>query len=183
MKIDLSVITSTSRPSSYRSFIYQMTTQLHKGINIEHVVVQEGSKFDDFYSTNIVNLILKRQQLHDDFGATAKDTGLSIARGEYSCFFDDDNIYYPNAISTIYSTVMGHDIGICKVHYKDRIIPANNALESGNVDSMCFAIRTSLAKQAKWAGGGRFSDIRYLEKIKMLTCDINYNHIVIGEHL
>jgi glycosyltransferase involved in cell wall biosynthesis len=138
----------------------------------------------------MVNLILKRQPIHDDYGATAKDTGLSMARGEYVCFFDDDNIYYPNAISTMYSTVMGHDIGICRVHYKDTIIPprvgqwgTGSIIESGKIDSMCFAIRTSLAKQFKWAGGGRFSDIRYLEKVKLLSCDIKFNDLIIGEHL
>lgn len=190
MKIDLSIITSTSRPASYRSFIYQMATQLYKGINVEHIIVQEGAKFDDFYSANMVNLILKRQPLHNDFGATAKDVGLSMANGEYVCFFDDDNIYYPNAISTVYSTVLGHDIGICRVHYKDSIIPprtgrsgSEGIIESGKIDSMCFAVKTDLAKQFKWAGGGRFSDIRYLEKVKLLSCDIRFNNIIIGEHL
>lgn len=181
--MNLSVITSTNNPKYYRSFIYQMKNQSISGIKIEHVIIQEGKDFEDFYTSDSINCVIKRQSINNDYGATAKDEGLKLAKGEYACFFDDDNIYYPHALSTLYSTVLNHDIGICKVRYKDRVIPSGNKIECCDIDTMCFIVRTSLAKQVEWAGGGRFSDYRFINSVKNLTCDIVYNEIIIGEHL
>ena len=160
-----------------------MKNQSICGIKIEHIIIQEAKDFEDFYAADSINCIIKRQPPHNDYGAAAKDVGLQLAKGDYVCFFDDDNIYYPHALSTLYSTVLNHDIGICRARYKDRIIPNSNAIVCCDIDTMCFIVRTSLAKQITWSGGGRFSDYRFINSIKDLTCDIIYNDIVIGEHL
>jgi glycosyltransferase involved in cell wall biosynthesis len=160
-----------------------MKNQSISGIKIEHIIIQEAKDFEDFYTSDSINCVIKRQSANNDYGAAAKDEGLKLAKGEYSCFFDDDNIYYPHALSTLYSTVLNHDIGICKVRYKDRVIPSANKIECCDIDTMCFIVRTRLAKQVEWAGGGRFSDYRFINNVKNLTCDIVYNEIIIGEHL
>jgi glycosyltransferase involved in cell wall biosynthesis len=160
-----------------------MKNQSISGIKIEHIIIQEAKNFEDFYTSDSIHCVIKRQPLSNDYGAAAKDEGLKLAKGEYACFFDDDNIYYPHALSTLYSTVLNHDIGICKVRYKDRVIPSANKIECCDIDTMCFIVRASLAKQVEWAGGGRFSDYRFINNVKNLTCDIIYNEIIIGEHL
>lgn len=160
-----------------------MKRQSYKGINIEFIVVQENDIFHDFTSPNMINMTIKRQPLSNDYGAAAKDVGLSIAKGEYCCFFDDDNIYYDHALCAVYNTVEGHDIGICRAHYKDMIIPIDNKIKASYIDTMCFSARTELAKNVKWAGGGRFSDFRYIENLRKLTCNVNFSKTIIGEHL
>lgn len=181
--IDLSVITSTCRPKDFRRFIAQMKSQSYKGINVEHIIIQESDNHTEFYSPDLINCIIRRQPISHDYGAAAKDLGLSIARGQYCCFFDDDNIYYSHAIATLFTTVAGHDVGICRTHYKEQVIPIDDAIVANYIDTMCFAVRTDLGRNVAWAGGGRFSDFRYIDTIKKLTCDVNYNKLIIGEHL
>lgn len=184
--IDLSVIIASRTPSHLTRTLDAFKRQSIAGINIELIIVQESdSGFDAFMACPCpIAATVKRQKLHHDYGASAHDTGIEAAAGEYVCFWDDDNLYHPHALTALFCTAQHHDIGIVCTQLNGRTIPGSRAIQAGDIDTMCLGVRRELAAQIKWAdGGGRYSDFRWISKVAKLAKTINYSPIIIGEHL
>ncbi len=186
MKLDFSVVIASTRATSLSRVLDNLQRQSVEGINYEYVIVQESNDgFEEFTTLSYGPRIrIFRQSLHHDTGAAARDRGIAEAYGTYIAFWDDDNIYFPHAIATTYSNVLGHDIGIVKVKHKGTIIPSGIAIKAGDIDTMCLCVKKDLAITMKWAdGGGRYNDFRWVSRIVGKAKSINYSPIIIGEHL
>jgi glycosyltransferase involved in cell wall biosynthesis len=154
------------------------------------VVVVEGDKRDfdpilHHHRDQIDRVVFKEVQ--GRWGAYAKDVGLSEVRGDYVCFWDDDNVYYPHALATLYATTSEHDLGIVRCSHMAswfKELPRSRQIEFGNIDTMCFCVRRQLAVQAKWADhADKGTDFAYIKKLLDLKPTIRWVDIGIGEKL
>lgn len=96
-------------------------------------------------------------ELTNDLGGTQKDAGLSVAKGQYVCFWDDDNYYEPFAVVALLSCAWGVDLGLCRVrHYESGrsvVIPKNETtIQYQDIDTACGCIRKDLALRNNWKG-------------------------------
>lgn len=95
------IIATYNRSDAVLKSVESALNQNYK--NIEIIVVDDGSTDDtakvlqEKFSGKIVLNILEKNQ-----GATnARNTGLKMAKGEYSIVWDSDDVLYPNAIETL----------------------------------------------------------------------------------
>lgn len=182
---DLSIIVPTNRPRTLAHVLRYIHNQSIDGIDHEIIIIQEADDFEPFKLLRYGhNFSIFRQKPHIDCGAAAKDRGILESTGKYVMFWDDDNIYYPHAAASLFSTSLGHDVGIARVKHQGMIIPSGPSLQAGDIDSMCFCVKRELAARIKWADrGGRYSDYRWISKIIGLTNKVNQSPVIIGEHL
>lgn len=183
MPIDITAIIATARARDYKRLIHQLKAQSISGLNVEYLIFQESDEHDKFILSEPFNAKIYRREVSFDYGASSKDIGIEQAKGDYIIFMDDDNIYYPNAISSLYLTAQNHHIGIVRVLYQGMIIPHSNCIKPCEIDTMCFAVKKEIAGDSKWAGSGRYSDYNYISGLSKIYSDINYSKVIIGEHL
>ncbi len=183
--MDLSIIIPSSRPQTLAHVLTHIHNQRTDGINFEVIVIQEADDFTPFTNFRYgINFEILRQGFHHDNGAAARDRGSIAARGQYLAFWDDDNIYYPHAIASLFCTATGNDIGIVRTRHQGLVIPSGPHLKPGDIDSMCFCVKKDLATRFKWAdGGGRYNDYRWINKVAGIAERVNRSPAIIGEHL
>jgi hypothetical protein len=184
--IDFSIIIPSSRPKTLAHVLRDLNGQSADGLRYEIVIVQESNEgFEDFILlTYPLCTRVFRQSVCHDCGATARDRGLRESEGRYVVFWDDDNIYYPHAVATLFSISNGFDIGIARTRHRGLTIPIGKTLKAGDIDSMCFCVRREIAAKVKWADyGGRYNDFRWVTKVAGLAEKMNYSPIIIGEHI
>jgi len=181
----ISVIIPTARPKYLAHCLQQFNNQTIQEL-CEPIIIQESdSGFDEFnfFDYPIQSRIL-RQKLCNNNGATARDRGVKEAKHEYVVFWDDDNIYHPHALATLYATTYGHDVGLVQAKHHNLIIPINTNVSPGDVDTMCFCVKREIALKVKWDdGNGRYNDYRWISKILKITNDVRFVPIQIGIHL
>lgn len=187
MKCDISIIVATANPSNMLRLLNYIKNQSVDGLVYEVIIIQEshdGNMFNIETALPINNIIVEAQKIHNDYGANARDVGISVANGEYLVFWDDDNIYYNHALVSQYCTASGFDIGIVRTNHQNLIIPIGNIVKAGYIDTMCICIRRDMAINEKWTNnGGRYCDYRWISKILEHNPSINYSKVIIGHHL
>jgi glycosyltransferase involved in cell wall biosynthesis len=168
----------------------QYHNQSRGSLRSELIVVAEGdeSKF----------IAVKKRWASDTFvckpdetwsGDGAKDLGITLATGEYVCFWDDDNIYHPHALATLYATAKGYDIGIVKIniHGPDNffLLPQAEELGMGLCDTMNFCVRRELALQETWMAGENdyCDDWNWMSRLLAKNPSVRNVDISIGEKL
>ncbi len=132
---------------------------------------------------------------HHDYGATAHQLGSEHAIGEWLCFWDDDNVYYPHALETVLDAIgCDSDIHVLQTrHYGDgqrcRVIPPNHwqppEFMHAEVDTMCLVARREFALQESWIDnhlGQRGSDFRWLQRLSQHNPKIAFWPTEIGAH-
>lgn len=184
---DISIITATYlRPKWLQMCCEQIKAQSLGGLSVEHVIVSDGPdpkacQIARSYGATYYALKKRRGR----YGAACKDIGIRLSRGKHVVFLDDDNLYYPHAVATLFSANQGVDIGICQTRHKGRIIPdlAKSPFKHANVDSMCFCVDRDFAHRSRWRAAKRSTDWAYLQGL--LAHDPTYRVIpvVIGAHL
>lgn len=194
-KIDLTVITNTwQRPKHLACLLRQLRTQSLGNLRIEHLVVSDGP---DVTSAALVEPTLSRflslPEHRGCFGVAAKDFGIEQAGGEYVCFWDDDNIYEPHALTTAYAAAFGFDIGIVRTehwsvtHRRYLTLPREwtGQVRPGDIDTMCLCVRTQLARRVPWdrEPRKRGMDHRWLSRLMEHQPRVNYVPLVVGRHL
>lgn len=187
MKYDISIIIATARPTGMTRVLQYIEQQSIDGLNFEVIIVQESDNHNKFNLNTklpINNIVIHKQKIHNDYGASARDLGILEANGEYLVFWDDDNIYYPHALVSQYITANGFDIGIVRTNHQNIIIPTKNHIKAGDIDTMCLCVKKELSVREKWSNsGGRYSDYRWLSKLLKYDPKVNYSKIIIGHHL
>ncbi len=95
------IITSYNREYTVVESVKSALDQTHQ--NVEVIVVDDGSSdgtVDILKNTFGSNIVL--EVLEKNMGATfARNTGLNLAKGEYSIVWDSDDILYPYAVETL----------------------------------------------------------------------------------
>lgn len=182
---DLSIILPSSRPSTLAHVLNYIHNQRADGIDFEVILIQEADDFSPFLNYRYgPNFTILRQGFHHDNGATARDRGVREAKGQYVVFWDDDNIYYPQAVTGLFCTAVNHDVGIVRVRHQGMLIPSGPHLKPGDIDSMCFCVRKELATRVTWADSqGRYNDYRWITRLLGLTERVNRSPVIVGEHL
>jgi glycosyltransferase involved in cell wall biosynthesis len=183
--MNLSIIVPSCRPTSLAHVLGYLDRQYTDGLVWEIIIVQEADDFNKFQTLRYPHRAqIIRQPLSHDNGAIARDNGLFIAKGDYLAFWDDDNIYYPHAVATLFATANGHDVGVVHIRHHGTTLPSGRAFRAGDIDSMNFCVRREIAAKVKWAdNGGRYNDYRWISKVSALINTVSYCPIIIGEHL
>lgn len=195
--VDISVVTPTfNRKRLLASVLEDFRTQSLGELKAELIAVHDGPK-----GAGECRAVCQRmpnvrffhtEQRTDGYsGATVRDFGIKQAQGQYLCFWDDDNIYFPHALATMYAIAHGHDLGIAQVlHVQQnyRAVPSQPALpfRYGNIDTACYCVRRELALEAPGFDDGRKAsgtDFRWGRQVEKLTSDIRVVPIVIGVHV
>lgn len=101
--------------------------------NLEILLIDDGStdgsgKRCDYYE----GIDRRIKVLHKSNGgqSSARNTGLSIAKGEYVCFVDSDDIISENMIQTLYYNVLNDDTCIGRIRFtlnKNDLYQNNNS--------------------------------------------------------
>jgi glycosyltransferase involved in cell wall biosynthesis len=193
---DITVITPTcNRASLLRKCIEQFRAQKLNGITAEHLIILDGSQpeVETMCRGLGVRYIVDRK--HGCWGGHARDVGIAQAGGEFLVFWDDDNLFYPRCLETLYHTAKDCDIGVCSAIIRDRrkqrpdyIVPApswDKRFQMNQIDSMCVAVRTSLGQLEKWYDfKHRQHDWNWLHRLQTRHRPrINYRPTVVGIHL
>ena len=120
--IDISIIVASSRAKHLPHVLNAIKRQSVNGIEFETIIVQESNNFAEFNDITYLQYCkILRQELHFDYGASAKDSGILESSGAYLVFWDDDNLYFDHALISSYLTACNHDIGIVRVKHKNTI--------------------------------------------------------------
>lgn len=182
---DLAVIITTDDKKDLARIFHQIALQSHDGIQVEYIVYNgTGSDISFNSNINLSKIKFLKSKYANDFGCISRDMGNIEANSEYVCYWDDDNIYFPHAIVSLYLTAQHHDIGIVNTHHNGYIIPNDKTIRPGYIDTMCVCIKKELAIKEKWAdGGGRYTDYRYISKLLYHKPMINFSSVIIGHHL
>jgi glycosyltransferase involved in cell wall biosynthesis len=193
--IDLSVITATyRRPKHLEACLAQFQRQSLGGLRVEQIVVSDGP--DEYARGQVESLGLRFDAVPhsgQQWGAAAKDRGIELAQGDYVCFWDDDNLYEPHALVTLFAAAQGFDIGVVQCRYLERRHPGRRVLPArwdgrfqyGDIDTMNFCVRREVALTERWADGNRRSgeDYRWIQRLVERGATVRYVPIVIGEHV
>lgn len=171
--MDLSIITATrGRPALLWQCCEHVRRQSCHGITVEHVVVSDGR---DEESRRIAAMFFavyfETSGGPQDQGNRGRDIGIREARGQYVCFWDDDNVYYPHSAVAQYAAAYGMGIGLTQVHHRQlrKVVPEIpfTGPQLGHVDTACVCVDRRLAQTAAWVDGqdGRCGDWRWLERL------------------
>ncbi|MBR9800673.1 glycosyltransferase [bacterium] len=184
---EISIITATYlRPKWLQMCCEQIKAQLTGGLSFEHVIVSDGS---DPRACQIARsygaTFYAAKKRRGCYGAACKDMGIRLAKGKYVVFFDDDNLYYPHALTTLFSAAQGVDIGICQTLHKGCAIPnlAKSPFKHANIDSMCFCIERAFAHRSRWRAAKKSTDWAYLRGLLEFEPTYRVSPVVIGAHL
>jgi glycosyltransferase involved in cell wall biosynthesis len=191
--VDLSVIVATkNRPQLLSHALCQYRSQIHS-LKTECLVVSDGpdpraASTAEYYGCRYISLA----ESANDWGATPNDVGVQNAAGRYVVFWNDDNLYYPRNLKCLYAAAHGFDIGVCQtVHWNKQaigpVIPKqwDGGFRYAEIDAMCVCVRKEVALRATWArpDAPYECDLRWLEALVATGVSINYEAVVIGEHL
>jgi glycosyltransferase involved in cell wall biosynthesis len=184
----LSVITSTwNRPLELRNCITQYQKQSRN--DTEHIVVSDGPC--DANKAICDGLNYHELPEHMGNGNYAKDLGIEVARGEYVCFWDDDNKFCDCAIEqSLAATRNNNDICLVQIwdnKYRRMLLPEFDEFpgyfEFGKIDTGCLIVKRSYAIQEKWSEYERAGDWKWISKIFIRTQDVFFHKSLIGVHV
>jgi glycosyltransferase involved in cell wall biosynthesis len=132
----VSVIISTyNRPQFLQRAVDSVLNQTFKEFEI--IVIDDNSD-------QLPNLVLEkgenrvvpiRMPFHTGFWIRPRNVGIMIARSQYLCFLDDDNVYLPNHIELLYSNIKDDQFDMV---YSDRVYKSFNPNESKFMGKMSF---------------------------------------------
>lgn len=79
-------------------------------------------------------------------------TGIDVARGEFICILNGDNVLYKNYVKEMYDAEI--DIATCYVRMNDMpgIIIDGKCFQRGRIDRLCYAVRTKIAQEVQHKG-------------------------------
>lgn len=185
---DLAIICASNRPQLTPILVQQILRQNH-AIKLQAVIVQEHEFKVPEITGNNCNISYYRKPQQGNAGAYARDFGIALADSEYVCFWDDDNWYYEHAVQSVWEATTGYDIGIVRTEhhtpkYSITIPRTKHWLKPtfGDVDTMCFSVRTTLAKMHAWS---QFkmpgTDFQWLTHLLTQNVSVNYSHACIGK--
>lgn len=188
----LSIITATyKRPALLANCLAAVQRQVCGTLEIEHIVAVDGT--DDPASVELAHRYGAECVVMEhagEFGAAAKDLGLSLAKHEYVAFWDDDNIYHDHAALTAWVAVQGFDAALCCVRHlrpQDsfcQILPKSMDPISGDFDTACFCVKTEVARKTQWYDQkGRGTDWRWWFRLRQLDITCRMIPIIIADKL
>lgn len=195
--LDITVITPThNRPAQLALCQSQFRQQSVGSLRCEHLVVSDGI---DPHARHLCERFgaryLERSQPGGQWGSLARDVGIREARGRYLVFWDDDNLYEPHALATLFAAACEADIGVVQTRYRCRTRAGEIAIPrqwsgqfvAGDVDTMCVCVRQTLAVQETWeqqpAPQSIATDWDWLSRLMLRQPTVRFVRVAIGWHL
>jgi len=197
LDFDLTVITATCRrPVQLASCLAQFQKQSLGELRCEHLIVSDGVDPEARWLAGEFGArYVERSEPGGQWGSLARDLGIREARGQYVCFWDDDNLYEPHALATLFTAACGYDIGVVQTRYRCRTrlgqltIPRrwDGTFRAGDVDTMCICVRRDLAIREVWEQQPPpfrpTTDWHWLNRIERFRPQVRFVPMVIGRHL
>lgn len=192
---DLSLITATwRRPKLLAHCLQAVAGQQLGGLKLEHIVVSDGpDRTAEALCAEASARFVALEEHAGNFGATARDRGIELARGRYLAFWDDDNLYEPFAAAVQFAAAQQADVGVVRVKHwsvtqkRYRLIPQhwNGKARPGHIDTMCLCVRRELAQSVLWQTPptGRGTDHRWLSRVLQRNPQVRFSPQCIGAHL
>jgi glycosyltransferase involved in cell wall biosynthesis len=189
----VSIITPTcGRLDSLIEAIASVDEQSYQ--NWEHLIVSDGS-FPSLRQLSRTNIDPRRRFFSTPpiryFGNHQRNVGIFHARGEFLLFLDDDNILYPEALTTMLSGFESDNVELvfCPIDYDHakhgvhgQVLMPHEGFKRGEVDSLNAMIRRSLAVRCRGWGDSYFADFDLLHQADSLA-PARYLHCPpIGHH-
>jgi glycosyltransferase involved in cell wall biosynthesis len=154
----------------------------------EHLIVADGHdvEVEDFVS----QLKDDRIQYHNTrpmqiMGNYQRNYALRFATGEYLLYLDDDNVIYPDCLSSMVAGFVDDDIGyvIAPIRYgdSDNILKPTPPFRFGEIDLLNFMVRRRLAERA-WGQNRHFGgDFYLIDRISRISSGNSIEQVV-GHH-
>lgn len=172
----------------------------------EHIIVSDGPDEEVEVICSYYNIkfkcIERNKSTDNSKGHLARDEGIKMASGTFIVLWDDDNIYFNHALSTLYATTKHYDIGICDIYFQMRhpdtkstfprekdtnkiycTIPTNwlGSFKLRDIDTMNVIVKKNKAITAKWSECEEYEgDFYWLESLEKMGAKINYLKTHIG---
>ncbi len=130
----VSIITAShKRPDFLRRCI--MAIQKQNFVDYEHIIVADHCP----YSENVYNefkddprLVFSTTDGPHVFnrGGMSKNKGIAIARGDYICYCDDDNVLLPNHVQVLFDEITKTEADVCysKMYHVRHFTPRDKAM-------------------------------------------------------
>lgn len=165
----VSIITPTcGRLQSLNEAIASVDAQLYP--HWQHLIISDGT-FPGVEQLRHANQEPRRQFLATPpirhFGNHQRNVGIFRARGEFLLFLDDDNILYPEALSTMVQGFSSPELGLvlCPIDYDHtkhgvhgQVLMPSEGFQRGEIDSLNAMMRRPLAVHCRGWGDSYFAD-------------------------
>ena len=160
----------------------------------EHLVISDGV-FPAVQQLSRANGEPRRRFLSTPsirhFGNHQRNVGIFRSRGEYLLFLDDDNILYPDALTTMLQGFRSAEVGLvlCPIDYDHakhgvhgQVLMPDEGFKRGEIDSLNAMMRRSLAVQCGGWGDSYFADYDLLSQAARAASTCYLNVQPIGHH-
>lgn len=186
-----SIITPTyARPRELVRCIESVRAQTYK--KYEHLICSDGhSASDELCVKAYKSKRIKYSHVERDgnryYGSKQRNKLIKEATGDYLIFLDDDNTILPHYLKIAKDTIDNHGIMIFRIwHSTASIIPRENAIELGAIDSLNFVVRKDIAQRYEWNLKEYSADYSFIKACEKYCIDngiaIGYSEQIIGRH-
>lgn len=186
-----SIITPTySRPSELVRCIESVRAQTYR--KYEHLICSDGHSASDAQCVkSYKDKRIKYSHVERDgncyYGSKQRNKLIQEATGEYLIFLDDDNSILPHYLQSAKDSIDGHGIMIFRIwHNTASIIPRENQIELGAIDSLNFVVRKDIAQRFSWNLTEYSADFSFIKSCEKYCIDngigIGYSTDIIGRH-
>jgi len=188
----VSIITSSyKKHDELKSCVNSVLNQTYT--NWEHLICSDG--YDEItenivkeYNDERIKYFFTEQT--NDWGSTQKNILTNKANGKYLVYLDDDNIIYPEHLSTVTIGFYGGNIGmvISKIDYDglEYKLPIENKILLGKIDTLNLTVDKYYTKYAVWKNyaGQDYEFAKICEfNITNHSKKIEYITDVVGRHV
>lgn len=165
----LTVITPTLARPSLRGTLASIAPQLHDGD--EHIVIGDGAQPRAAETCAEYGASYQDGTQTHNYGAAQRDVGISLARGDWLLFCDDDDTFTPDALATVRQVVVDNPTmpHLFRMRYRASgvVLWQDDIVCEGNVGTPMIVVPTCLELPA-WSDGhpvAYTSDHRFIQRV------------------
>ena len=165
----LTVITPTVGRDSLRDTLLSIVPQLQAGD--EHIVIGDGAQPRAAETCAEYGASYQDGPQTHNNGAAQRDVGISLARGDWLLFCDDDDTFTPDALATVRQVVVDNPTmpHLFRMRYRASgvVLWQDDIVCEGNVGTPMIVVPTCLELPA-WSDGhpvAYTSDHRFIQRV------------------
>jgi glycosyltransferase involved in cell wall biosynthesis len=186
-----SIITPTyARPAELVRCIASVRAQTYR--KYEHLICSDGHSASDeqcvkSYKDKKMKYSHVKREGRSYYGNKQRNKMIQEAKGEYLIFLDDDNSILPHYLKAAKDSIDNHGIMIFRIwHNTASIIPRENEIELGAIDSLNFVVRKDIAQKFAWNVMEYSADYSFIKSCEQYCIEngikIGYSNNIIGRH-
>ena len=186
-----SIITPTyARPRELVRCIESVRAQTYR--KYEHLICSDGHSASDAQCVKAYkDKRIKYSHVERDgncyYGSMQRNKLMQEATGDYLIFLDDDNSILPYYLQCAKDSIGGYGIMIFRIwHSTASIIPRENTIKLGAIDSLNFVVRKDIAQRFPWNLNEYSADYSFIKSCEAYCIEneiaIGYSEQIIGRH-